>query len=118
MGVAVLVCARPQARQSMGIRPLSHARGRHADPGARYVRALLSHRLRRQGSELRRYLYERHSLACGGPAFWETCRRHGAEILTGRKAQRRRTNMRAVKLLVAICATATIGTAANAQGID
>src|SRR5207244_5031570 len=34
------------------------------------------------------------------------------------KAHQRRTNMRAARLLVAICATATIATVANAQGID
>src|SRR5439155_26395764 len=34
------------------------------------------------------------------------------------KPQRRRTNMRAARLLVAICATATIATAANAQSVD
>ncbi len=37
--------------------PLPHARGRPADPGARYVRALLSHRLRRQGGGLCRHLH-------------------------------------------------------------
>src|SRR5439155_19109778 len=47
------------------------------------------------------------------------CRRHGAKIVTGPRApQRRRTTMRAARLFVAICASATIATAANAQGID
>jgi hypothetical protein len=42
MGAALVVAARSHARQSVGVRPLPHSRGRHADTRARYVRALLS----------------------------------------------------------------------------
>jgi superoxide dismutase, Fe-Mn family len=37
LGVAVVVAARSQARQSVGGRSLPHPRWRHADSGARYV---------------------------------------------------------------------------------
>ncbi len=57
LGAAVVVAARPQAGQSMGVRSLPHAGGRHAHSGARHVRAFLSHRLRRQGRELRRHFH-------------------------------------------------------------
>src|SRR4051812_6700892 len=53
LGAALVVAARSQARQSMGVRPLSHASRRYADPGTRYVRALLPHRFWRQGGWLR-----------------------------------------------------------------
>ena len=62
LGVAVVVAARRQACQPVGCRPLPHAGGRPADRGARHVRALLSHRLRRQGCDLRRHLHGRHPL--------------------------------------------------------
>jgi Fe-Mn family superoxide dismutase len=42
-----------QAGQPMGGRPLPHLGWRHADPCTRYVRALLSHGLRRQSRGLR-----------------------------------------------------------------
>ena len=57
--VADLVATRSKAHQSMGRRSLPHNGWRHADTGARYVRAFLSHRLRRLGCELRGRL-------CGG----------------------------------------------------
>jgi superoxide dismutase, Fe-Mn family len=41
VGAPVLVISGPEARQSMGRRSLPHTGGRHADPCARYVRALL-----------------------------------------------------------------------------
>ena len=62
MGLAVVFAARRQTRQPVGCRPLPHARGRTTDRGARHVRALLSHRLRRQGGDLRRHLHGRHPL--------------------------------------------------------
>jgi len=62
MGAVVVVAARPQARQPMGVGSLPHIGGRHADSRARYVRALLSHGLRRQGGELRGHVHGRHSL--------------------------------------------------------
>src|SRR5262249_30933015 len=68
MGPSVLVPAGPQARQSMGARPLPRAGGRCPDPRARHVRALLSHRFRRQGGELRRHLHGRCPLEERGPA--------------------------------------------------
>ena len=52
MGAAVLVATRSQARQPVGIGSLPCACRRHAHPGARHVRALLSHRFRRQGRKL------------------------------------------------------------------
>ena len=52
-----------QAREPMGLRPLPYACRRHADSRARYVRAFISHRLRRQGCELRRCVHGRRSLA-------------------------------------------------------
>jgi superoxide dismutase, Fe-Mn family len=45
-----------------GLGPLPHARGRYSDPRARYVRALLSHRLRREGRDLCRDVHGRDSL--------------------------------------------------------
>src|SRR5262245_63487593 len=66
MGAAVVVSARPQARQPVGVGSLPHIGGRHADSGARYVRALLSHGLRRQGGGLRRHVHGRHSLEQSG----------------------------------------------------
>ena len=57
MGAPVLVATRSQARQPMGGRPLPHIGRRHADPGARYVRALLSHGLWRQSCGLCRLLH-------------------------------------------------------------
>ena len=54
LGAPVMVSARSQTRQSMGIRSLPYACGRHTDPRARYVRAFLSPRFWRQGCELRR----------------------------------------------------------------
>ena len=43
--------------------------GANADPGARHVRALLSHRFRRQGRQLRRNLHAGDPLGqCGSPA--------------------------------------------------
>src|SRR5262249_33508644 len=53
----------------MGRGSLSYAGGWHSHPCARYVRAFLSHRLRCQSSELRRYFYERYSLEQCGSAF-------------------------------------------------
>jgi hypothetical protein len=70
MGAVVVVAARPQARQPMGVGPLPHLGGRHAHSRARYVRALLSHRLRRQGRELRRHFHGRHSLDQRGASIW------------------------------------------------
>jgi superoxide dismutase len=52
--------------------------GRTTDRGTRYVRALLSHRLWRQGGDLRRYVHEHHKL--------EQCRhaiRRAAEEVAG-----------------------------------
>src|SRR5262245_37005268 len=118
MGAAVVVAARPQARQPVGVGSLPHVGGRHADPRARYVRALLSHGLRRQGGELRRHVHGRHSLE-----------QHGATIRSNDKWSRdggrckamssthEEIIMRAVHVL-AICAVATIGSAASAQEID
>src|SRR5262249_52738488 len=62
MGAAVVVATRLQARQPMGVGPLPHIGGWYAHSRARYVRALLSHRFRRQGRELRRHLHGSHSL--------------------------------------------------------
>jgi superoxide dismutase, Fe-Mn family len=45
-----------------GRRSLPYTGGRHADPCARYVRALLPHRLRRQGCDLCRRLHDRDPL--------------------------------------------------------
>ncbi len=64
LGAADLVAARSQTRQSMGLGPLPHDGWRHADFGARYVRAFLSYRLRRQGCQLCRHVYGGNQLAC------------------------------------------------------
>src|SRR5262249_17247305 len=63
MGAVVVVAARPQARQPVGVGSLPHIGGRHADSRARYVRALLSDGLRRQGWRLRLCLYVGNQLA-------------------------------------------------------
>jgi hypothetical protein len=54
---------RPQARQPMGDGPLDDAGRRPADPRARYVRALLSHRLRHPGGCLCRCVHGGAQLA-------------------------------------------------------
>jgi hypothetical protein len=51
-GAAVMVSPRRQTRQPVGLRPLPHDRRRDPDRRTRYVRAFLSHRLRRQGRKL------------------------------------------------------------------
>src|SRR3989440_4491143 len=58
LGAAVVLTARSPARQPVGRRPLPHLGGRATHCCARYVRALLSHRLRRQGRHLCRHLHE------------------------------------------------------------
>src|SRR5262249_35937890 len=118
MGAVVVVAARPQARQPVGVGSLSHIGGRHGDSRARYVRALLSHRLRRQGGELRRHLHGRHSLEQRRATIRSNDKwsrdggRHKAMSVTQKEVI-----MRAVPML-AICAMATIGSAASAQEID
>ena len=57
LGTADLVSPRSQARQSMGDGPHDDTSRRVSDPGARYVRALLSHGLRRESGCLCRCLY-------------------------------------------------------------
>src|SRR5215813_506980 len=57
MGAAVMVAARPQAGEAVGVRLLPYLGSGHPDPGARHVRALLSHGLRRQDRDLRRYVH-------------------------------------------------------------
>src|SRR6266576_7014 len=49
----------------MGFGPLPYLGWRRAQSRARYVRALLSHRLRRQGRRLRRRLHGGNQLASG-----------------------------------------------------
>ncbi len=48
--------------EPVGRRPLPHARGRSADSRARYVRAFLPHRLRRQRPHLRRHIPDGRSV--------------------------------------------------------
>ena len=62
LGFAVLVAAGSEARQSMGVRSLPHACRWHTNSRAGYVRAFLSHRLRRKGSNLCRHLHGCHPL--------------------------------------------------------
>jgi hypothetical protein len=64
LGTADLVAPRSQARQSMGDGPHDDTSRRVSDPGARYVRALLSHGLRRESGCLCRCL-------CGGDQLVE-----------------------------------------------
>src|SRR5262249_3531088 len=73
MGAAVVVAAGSQARQPMGIGPLPHACRRRSDPGARHVRAFLSHRFRRQGRDLCGHVHGRHPLEQCGPALRRGC---------------------------------------------
>jgi hypothetical protein len=63
LGAAIVVAARPQTRQSMGLRPLPHAGWRRAHSRARHARTFLSHRFRRQSCGLRWRLHGRHQLA-------------------------------------------------------
>jgi hypothetical protein len=65
LGAADLVATRSKAHQSMGRRSLPHNGWWHAHSGARYVRAFLSHRLRRQGREIRGRLCGGDQLASG-----------------------------------------------------
>src|SRR5262245_23634367 len=117
MGPAVVVAAGPQARQPVGVGSLPHIGRRHSDSRARYVRALLSHGLRRQGSELCRHVHGRHSVEQRGA----TIRSNDEWSRDGGRYKASSTQeeiiMRAVHVL-AICAMATIGSAASAQEID
>src|SRR5499433_2652146 len=118
MGPVVVVAARPQARQPVGVGSLPYIGRRHADSRARYVRALLSHGLRRQGGELRRHVHGRHSLEQRGTTIrsndeWS---RDGGRYKAMSSSQKE-IIMRAAYVL-AICAMATIGSAASAQEID
>ena len=63
LGAADLVAARPQARQSVGNGSHDDAGRRPTDPRARYVRALLSHRLWRPGGRLCRRVHGGDQLA-------------------------------------------------------
>jgi Iron/manganese superoxide dismutases, C-terminal domain len=81
---------RPQARQSMGLRPLPHLGGRHPRARARYVRALLSHGFRREGRDLCRHIHGRSSAG----TTWSGClfKRHvvkGLGALPGHRPKRR-----------------------------
>src|SRR5262245_35537065 len=118
MGAAVVVAARPQARQPMGVGSLPYIGGRYADSRARYVRALLSHGLRRQGGELRRHVHGRHSLEQRAATVRSNDKwsRDGGRCKAMSSTQKE-IIMRAVHVL-AICAMATIGSAASAQEID
>jgi iron/manganese superoxide dismutase-like protein len=67
--------ARPQACQSMGGRSLPHVGWWHSDPGTRHVRALLPHRLRREGGQLRRYVHGRGALEKCRQVVWRDDRK-------------------------------------------
>ena len=89
LGAAVVVAARPQAGQPMGGRPLPHAGGRHADSRARYVRALLSYRLRRQGRDYVDAFMDvncRRGTTWSGPPSSQSARQGGQRVLA-RQAQ-------------------------------
>ena len=62
LGIADLLGSRQKARESMGRRPHLLSRWRKSDPRSRYVRAFISHGLRRQGGSLCRCLYEQYQL--------------------------------------------------------
>src|SRR5260370_22427053 len=118
MGAAVVVATRPQARQPMGVGPLPHIGGQYADSRARYVRALLSHRLRRQGRELRRHIHGCHSLEQHRAIIGSNDERSsvGEQHKTVNPIEE--DVMRAAYVL-ATCAVVTIGAgAARAQEID
>jgi len=57
LGAADLVAAGLKAHQPVGVGSLPHRGWRYTNSGARYVRAFLSHRLRRQGCQLCRCVY-------------------------------------------------------------
>src|SRR5262245_40399544 len=86
MGVAVVLAARRQAREPVGRRPLPHVGRRTTDRGTRYVRALLPHRLRRQGSDLCRHFYECDPL---GQCRQVVCRTDGKVMDRGAANARR-----------------------------
>jgi hypothetical protein len=90
MGAAVMVSARRQTGQPVGLRPLPHNRRRNPDRRARYVRALLSHRLRREGRKLCGCVRRGAALGQGGSAFWRN-------IWLGCEAVRRRAARRNVR---------------------
>lgn len=81
LGTADLVAAGSKHDQSMGKRSLPHDGWCHADLGARYVRAFLSHRLRDQGCELCGRLHGSDQLACGA-----TYLRRTADMSPGRSS--------------------------------
>src|SRR5262249_14335521 len=118
MGAAVMVATRPQARQPMGVGPLPHIGRRHADSRARYVRALLSHRLPRPGRDLRGHIHGRHSLEQRGATIRSNDKQsRDGEQHNAVSSIEEDVIMRVVYVL-AICAAATIGSAAKAQEID
>src|SRR5438067_1563464 len=80
MGAAHLVAARPQAPEPVGNGPYDGACRRLPNPGARYVRALLSHRLRGEGGRLCRCLHGGDQLADRRARMWR------ASGLTGRRS--------------------------------
>src|SRR5215470_947988 len=62
MGIADLLTSRRKTRQSMGCGPYLLSGRSEPHSGARYVRALLSHRLRRKGGGLCRCLHNQYQL--------------------------------------------------------
>src|SRR5882672_9662338 len=68
MGAPHLLAPRPQTGEPVGGRPHAQRGGRHADPGARHVRALVPPRLRRRGGEVRRCVHGEPQLDERSPA--------------------------------------------------
>src|SRR5262249_54134449 len=85
--------------------------------GARHVRALLSHGLRRQGRNLRGRLHGRHSLEQRGAIACSTDQSRDGWRQGALCSDQEETMMRAAQTL-AICALVTIATGARAQEID
>src|SRR2546425_1602539 len=77
MGAPHLLAPRPQTGEPVGGRPHAQRGGRDADPGARYVRALVPPGLRRRGGEVRRRIHGEHQLDERGQAPSGACAMKG-----------------------------------------
>src|SRR4051794_37765671 len=118
MGAALVVAARPQARQSVDLRSLPHIGRRNPDPRARYVRALLSHGLRRQSGDLRGHFHGGHSLAERGPTARPSPGRSRRCWWCGTISSNLEEMRMRIAHVLALCTLVSVGTAAGAQEID
>src|SRR6516165_2646771 len=99
----------------MGCRPLSHAGWRHSHSRARHVRALLSHRLRRKGGNLRRHFHGGDQMGERRSAIQQTFGRAGGT--TRAVSPNKEVSMRALIPLLTT-SVVLVSALANAQELD